>query len=331
MQRRPASMPLIHLFMLFTHIESGKARRKARIVLSDDEEVAEDSSKQGRKISQINEDPTISLVQDEGISWIPQEEEVFVKPSVENVKYLYKKRLPLKLLKNMEVVRKKDAKDKEMPLMEEKLLLKEDGDIDSFFNGYYRDSSSDDEDANSVNGMDETHGGKKMRKMGVSENYCLTGDNFKEISTSNMECGVKDKQENMSSDTPDVAPNSYTNHRKIKRYSSLKLIDPILGIRRVSTQPQKNQKKKIKKTTILSQPITSNSFNNDETVEISDSFSKINRCNTRNFSKPSVSMESPSNEVENTIILGKKVGFDMEGKDHEIASVIANGDNMVDQ
>ncbi|GJV32086.1 hypothetical protein Tco_1392486 [Tanacetum coccineum] len=30
-----------------------------------------------------------------------------------------------------------------------------------------------------------------------------TGDNFKEISTSNMECGVKDKQENMSSDTPD--------------------------------------------------------------------------------------------------------------------------------
>ncbi|GJW28957.1 hypothetical protein Tco_0045832 [Tanacetum coccineum] len=44
---------------------SGKARRKAKIVLSDDEEIAEDSSKQGRKISQIDEDLTISLVQDE--------------------------------------------------------------------------------------------------------------------------------------------------------------------------------------------------------------------------------------------------------------------------
>ncbi|GJW36478.1 hypothetical protein Tco_0059398 [Tanacetum coccineum] len=64
-------------------LKSGKARRKAKIVLSDDEEIAEDSSKQGRKISQIDEDPTISLVQDEGISWIPQEEEVHEKPSDE--------------------------------------------------------------------------------------------------------------------------------------------------------------------------------------------------------------------------------------------------------
>ncbi|GJZ73441.1 hypothetical protein Tco_0637587 [Tanacetum coccineum] len=42
-------------------LKSGKARRKAKIVLSDDEEIAKDSSKQGRKISQIDEDPTISL------------------------------------------------------------------------------------------------------------------------------------------------------------------------------------------------------------------------------------------------------------------------------
>ncbi|GJZ89524.1 hypothetical protein Tco_0661306 [Tanacetum coccineum] len=46
-------------------LKSGKARRKAKIVLFDDEEIAEDSSKQGRKISQIYEDPTVSLVQDE--------------------------------------------------------------------------------------------------------------------------------------------------------------------------------------------------------------------------------------------------------------------------
>ncbi|GJZ49854.1 hypothetical protein Tco_0604044 [Tanacetum coccineum] len=64
-------------------LKSGKARRKAKIVLSDDEEIAEDSSKQGRKISQIDEDPTVSLIQDEGISWIPQEEEVHEKPSDE--------------------------------------------------------------------------------------------------------------------------------------------------------------------------------------------------------------------------------------------------------
>ncbi|GJV36339.1 hypothetical protein Tco_1408816 [Tanacetum coccineum] len=285
-------------------------------------------------------------------------------------------------------------------------IRESDGDIDSFFNGYYRDSSSDDEDANSVNDMDEDNMEEKNdedadvdstddsekeedfdRKLlpsnGISKNInsgnelfldkrevyrkstVETGDNFKEISTSNLECGVKDKQENMPSDTPDgsvckkdarstcgtrpinlsssraqrtikhariplqssyqcptlnkpphsptrlfssvPASNSYTNHRKIKRYSSLNLIDLILRIGCVSTQPQKNQKRKIKKTTILSQPIPSNSFNNDETKEISDSFSKINRCNTRNFSKPSVSMESLSNEAKNTIILGKKL------------------------
>ncbi|GKD75275.1 hypothetical protein Tco_1333557 [Tanacetum coccineum] len=64
-------------------LKSSKARRKAKIVLFDDEEIAEDSSKQGRKISQIDEDPIISLVQDKGISWIPQEEEVHEKPSDE--------------------------------------------------------------------------------------------------------------------------------------------------------------------------------------------------------------------------------------------------------
>ncbi|GJR40235.1 hypothetical protein Tco_1215919 [Tanacetum coccineum] len=42
-------------------LKFGKARRKAKIVISDDEEIAEVSSKQGRKISQIDEDPTISL------------------------------------------------------------------------------------------------------------------------------------------------------------------------------------------------------------------------------------------------------------------------------
>ncbi|GKC11659.1 zinc finger, CCHC-type containing protein [Tanacetum coccineum] len=56
-------------------VRSGKARRRARIVLSEDEDAAEDPSKQGRKIAQIDTDPTISLVQDEGTSWFQEDVE----------------------------------------------------------------------------------------------------------------------------------------------------------------------------------------------------------------------------------------------------------------
>ncbi|GKD88175.1 hypothetical protein Tco_1363682 [Tanacetum coccineum] len=78
-------------------LKFGKARRKAKIVLSNDEEIAEDSSKQGRKISQIDKDPTMSLVQDEGISWIPQEEEVHEKPSDET-EVLVQEETPTKII-----------------------------------------------------------------------------------------------------------------------------------------------------------------------------------------------------------------------------------------
>ncbi|GKG61287.1 hypothetical protein Tco_0619012, partial [Tanacetum coccineum] len=44
-------------------VKTGKARKRARIVLSEDEDAVDDSSKQGRKISDIDIDPTISLVQ----------------------------------------------------------------------------------------------------------------------------------------------------------------------------------------------------------------------------------------------------------------------------
>ncbi|GJW57787.1 hypothetical protein Tco_0104518 [Tanacetum coccineum] len=46
-------------------VKTTKVRRRARIVLSEDEEDVEDSSKHGRKISAIDKDPTISLVQPE--------------------------------------------------------------------------------------------------------------------------------------------------------------------------------------------------------------------------------------------------------------------------
>ncbi|GKE00692.1 hypothetical protein Tco_1388675 [Tanacetum coccineum] len=44
-------------------LKSSKARRRIRLVVSEDEDELEDSSKQGRKIAQINEDEGITLVQ----------------------------------------------------------------------------------------------------------------------------------------------------------------------------------------------------------------------------------------------------------------------------
>ncbi|GJS02315.1 hypothetical protein Tco_0318823 [Tanacetum coccineum] len=44
-------------------VKTRQARRKARIVVSDDEEDLKDPSKQGRKIAEIDQDPNISLVQ----------------------------------------------------------------------------------------------------------------------------------------------------------------------------------------------------------------------------------------------------------------------------
>ncbi|GJZ16509.1 uncharacterized mitochondrial protein-like protein [Tanacetum coccineum] len=46
-------------------VKTNKARRRTRIVISEDKDAEEDSSKQGRKISKIDKDPTISLVQPE--------------------------------------------------------------------------------------------------------------------------------------------------------------------------------------------------------------------------------------------------------------------------
>ncbi|GKC93309.1 hypothetical protein Tco_1158751, partial [Tanacetum coccineum] len=46
-------------------VQTTKAKRRARIILSKDEQDVEDSSKQGRKISAIDKDPIISLVQPE--------------------------------------------------------------------------------------------------------------------------------------------------------------------------------------------------------------------------------------------------------------------------
>ncbi|GKD90192.1 hypothetical protein Tco_1365699 [Tanacetum coccineum] len=54
---------ILRLKKLEKNVKTGKARRRARIVISEDEDSTENSSKQGRKISDIDTDPTISLVQ----------------------------------------------------------------------------------------------------------------------------------------------------------------------------------------------------------------------------------------------------------------------------
>ncbi|GJU96275.1 hypothetical protein Tco_1321031 [Tanacetum coccineum] len=57
-------------------MKASKSRRRARVVESDDEEDLEDPSRQRRKITEINQDPPISLVQDEGTSWIQEQEKI---------------------------------------------------------------------------------------------------------------------------------------------------------------------------------------------------------------------------------------------------------------
>ncbi|GJY37463.1 hypothetical protein Tco_0422841 [Tanacetum coccineum] len=56
-------------------VKASKSRRRTKIVVSDDEEVLEDPSKQGRIIVEIDQNPSISLVQDEGTSWIQEDAE----------------------------------------------------------------------------------------------------------------------------------------------------------------------------------------------------------------------------------------------------------------
>ncbi|GJU21832.1 putative ribonuclease H-like domain-containing protein [Tanacetum coccineum] len=57
-------------------VKASKSRRRARVIISDNEEDLEDSSKQGRIIAEIDQNPSISLVQDEGTSWIQEDADI---------------------------------------------------------------------------------------------------------------------------------------------------------------------------------------------------------------------------------------------------------------
>ncbi|PWA73278.1 reverse transcriptase domain, Reverse transcriptase zinc-binding domain protein [Artemisia annua] len=75
-------------------------------------------------------------------------------------------------------------------------------------------------------------------------------------------------------------------------------------------------------------PSKTTSVSTSDPIEHSDSLSKINRCNFRilkNLNSPSNSnqlSESISNEVEETINVGLNLGFDMLGKDNDIAIIV---------
>ncbi|GJX54298.1 hypothetical protein Tco_0282667 [Tanacetum coccineum] len=70
-------------------VKSSKARRRVRIVVLEDEDEVEDHSKQGRKISQIDEDEGFTLVQTQGrhkhdFEFIAPEEDYTAEPDISN-------------------------------------------------------------------------------------------------------------------------------------------------------------------------------------------------------------------------------------------------------
>ncbi|GKA24281.1 hypothetical protein Tco_0710314 [Tanacetum coccineum] len=80
-------------------VKESKSKRRTKIVVSDDEEVSEDLSKQGRIIAEIDQNPFISLVQDEGTSWIQEDVETQGRTSAD-IEILLDQEEPTKLVKD---------------------------------------------------------------------------------------------------------------------------------------------------------------------------------------------------------------------------------------
>nr|GEV16341.1 retrovirus-related Pol polyprotein from transposon TNT 1-94 [Tanacetum cinerariifolium] len=81
-------------------VKTSYHRRKAIVVISDDEEDLEDPSKQGRKIVEIDKNPSISLVQDEGTLWIQEDSKIQGRTSVDT-KMLLDQKEPTKLVEDL--------------------------------------------------------------------------------------------------------------------------------------------------------------------------------------------------------------------------------------
>ncbi|GJZ11737.1 putative ribonuclease H-like domain-containing protein [Tanacetum coccineum] len=57
-------------------VKASKSKRRVRVIIFDNEEDLEDSYKQGRIIDEIDQNPSISLIQDEGTSWIQDDADI---------------------------------------------------------------------------------------------------------------------------------------------------------------------------------------------------------------------------------------------------------------
>ncbi|GKA18620.1 hypothetical protein Tco_0698535 [Tanacetum coccineum] len=80
-------------------VKASKSRRRARVIISDNEEDVEDSYKQWRIIAKINENPSISLVQDEGTSWIQEDAETHGRTSAD-IEILLEQEEPTELVED---------------------------------------------------------------------------------------------------------------------------------------------------------------------------------------------------------------------------------------
>ncbi|GKE44504.1 hypothetical protein Tco_1471788 [Tanacetum coccineum] len=98
-------------------VKASKSRRRTKMVVIDDEEVSEDSSKQGRIIAEIDQNPSISLVKDEGTSWIQEDVKTQGRTSADT-EILLEQKEPTKLVEDPGSVEKgeKEISTAEVPI-----------------------------------------------------------------------------------------------------------------------------------------------------------------------------------------------------------------------
>ncbi|GJS97679.1 putative ribonuclease H-like domain-containing protein [Tanacetum coccineum] len=93
-------------------IKTSRARRSFKVVLSDNEEEARDPSKQGNKIFDIDKDPTISLVQEEGMAWSQEDLEIQEKIS-DDTEVVLEEEEPTELVKDQVYIKRSAEKRKD--------------------------------------------------------------------------------------------------------------------------------------------------------------------------------------------------------------------------
>ncbi|GJX74617.1 hypothetical protein Tco_0313212 [Tanacetum coccineum] len=80
-------------------VKASKSRKRARVIISDNEEDLEDSYKQGSIIDEIDQNPSISLVQDERTSWIQEDANIAGRNSADT-EILLEQEEPSELVKD---------------------------------------------------------------------------------------------------------------------------------------------------------------------------------------------------------------------------------------